>query len=167
MKQLEVPYKIIRKLESLQLESLHSTLSRRKTSILYFLTGSNSPTPPLRYVVPMQHPVLWGGGFYSIPSCCSSPVVNPAPCHHPNSFQHRPPNSRPSRNRRRKKGSRKAEPQNLYQLLHESMGTVFCDRSTGINRCHGPIDARNNPRIGKVWRTPPKNPFSMADCNLT
>ena len=100
--------------------------------------------------------MLWGGAFYGFPSFYSDPV-----------FQHRPPNSGPSYNRRRNKGSHKAEPQNHFQLVLESTGTVFCYCSTGANRCHGPIDARNNPGIGKVWRTPPKNPFSIADCNIT
>ena len=147
---------------NLNLSIVHFHVEKLPSSNFQLVPTHRQPLP-LRYVVPMQQPMLWGGGFYSIPSCCSSPVVNPAPCQ----FWHRPPNSGPSCNRRRKKGSCKAEPQNLHEFVHESTGTVFCDRSTGINRCHGPVDARNNPRIGKVWRTPPRNLFSMADCNLT
>ena len=75
-------------------------------------------------------------------------------------YQQRPPNSGPTRNQRRMNGSRKAEPQTLNQHLHESSGTALNDRSNGVG-----IDANNNSGIGKVWRTPPKNPF-IADFNL-
>ena len=112
--------------------------------------------PPLRYInsslVPIQQPTSWGRGFYGD---YSGPVYQPMTPFH----QQRPPNSGPTRNQRRMNGSRKAEPQTLNQPLHESSGTALCGRSNGVG-----IDANNNPGIGKVWRTPPKNPF-IADCN--
>ena len=114
----------------------------------------------------MQQPMLWGGGFYGVPSFYSGSVYQAtAPCQHRH-YQFRPPNSGPSCNRRRKQLSRQAEPQYNFQLKHESAGTVFYyDRFTGVYRCHASNAPQINPRIGKVWRTPPRTPF-IADCNL-
>jgi hypothetical protein len=131
---------------------------------------------PLRFVnhsfVPImmqQQPMFWGGGFYGGPSFYPGPghpvYQAMAPIQQPQ-HQYRPPSSGPSRSRRRKKGSRKAEPQHPYHVIHESSRTVFYDHSTGVDLGRPQIGASNNPGIGKVWRTPPKKPF-MADCNST
>ena len=53
-----------------------------------------------------------------------------------------------------------------FNPTHESSGTAFHDRSTGIDSGHPQIDANNIPRTGEVWKTSSTNPL-MADCNLT
>jgi len=153
--------------------SIHFHVHKIQSSMYNFRltmvpTHRQQPLPPLRYVnsfiVPMQQPMLWGGGFYGVPSFYSGPVYQAiAPCQqHP--YQYRPPNSGPSRNRRPKKGSHwhKAEPQHPYQYKHESYGAVFYDRSTGVNRCHASIDANNNPGIGKRTRPYSSRPSVYA-----
>ena len=79
-------------------------------------------------------------------------------------YQYRLPKSGPKRIRR-KKWFRKAEPQPNHKE-YESFGAVSFDHSTGVNPGMARNDASNNPKRGKVWRTPSKNPF-MADSNLT
>ena len=112
---------------------------------------------------PMQQPLqspntmLMGEGFYDSSSSypTSGPVMAPTQ-QLPSQQQYQPPNWN-----RRKKWLHKAEPPYQYRQIHESSGTVPNDRSTGVNP-----DARNNPRNGKVRRTPSKKPFKlMADCN--
>ena len=85
--------------------------------------------------------------------------------HPQHSNQYQPPNSGPSRNRL-KKEARKAEAPYSYHIIHELSGTANYGPSTGIDSGHPWIDANNNPRIGKVWRTPSMTPL-MADCHLT
>ena len=79
-------------------------------------------------------------------------------------YQYRIRKSGPKRIRR-KKWFRKAEPQPNHKE-YESFGAVSFDHSTGVNPGMARNDASNNPKRGKVWRTPSKNPF-MADSNLT
>ena len=108
------------------------------------------PHHPSQYQAPRSGPI-----YHGMPGPSSH---NPQ---HPNPNQYRPPNSGPSRNRR-KKGARKAETPYAYHLKHESSGTANYDPSTGID---SRIDA-NDPRLGKVWRSPSTTPL-MADFNLT
>ena len=75
--------------------------------------------------------------------------------------QYRAPKSGPSRKRRRK-GFRKAETQHRYNFIHESFGTIFYNRSTGIHPGHAKIGASDNTGGRKVWRTPPRNPSMLT-----
>ena len=59
---------------------------------------------------------------------------------------------------------RTAEPQ-PSQYIPELSGSVVNDQSTGIDQGVAWIDASDNTRAGKVWRTPSKN-LLIADCNL-
>jgi hypothetical protein len=77
---------------------------------------------------------------------------------HPSQY-YRAPSSGPRRTGKHRKGFRKAEAPNRNQLTHESSETVAEDRSTGIHPGHARIGANNNTRVGKVWRTPSKNPI--------
>jgi hypothetical protein len=100
--------------------------------------------------------------FYSLPFC---PVPVYQEIAQQNQDQYRTPkNSGPSR-KQHKKRFHKAEPLHPYQHIHESSRTIRKDRSTGTNLGHAGIGASNNTRVGKVWRTPSKNPI-MIDRNL-
>ena len=140
------------------------------------LDPTDQPSSTLQpFPNPMQHhldlsrsnTIVLSEGYHDGSTSYTGPVYQgmaPDPSHQfPN--QYRPPSSGPSRNRRRK-GSRKAE--HPYRILYsyESPGAVPHDRSTGIDPGMARNDASNNPRRGKVWRTPSKNPF-MTDCNST
>ena len=50
-------------------------------------------------------------------------------------------------------------------VTHASSGTIE-DRSTGINPGYARIRANEEARVGRVWRTPPKN-LLIVDRNLT
>ena len=112
----------------------------------------SSPQPPLPPVILSMQQLLAPGASSHHPRY-SNPYDGP--------YQHQPPNSGPSRNRR-KKGARKAETRYPYQMIHESSGTANYGPSTGIDSGHPWIEANNNPRIGKVWRTPSTTSL-MAD----
>ena len=136
------------------------------------------PLPPQQFVNPSTEPIqqpldsantsmLWSKGINDGSSFRSGPV-DQGPRMAPNQQlpleqQYLPPIGR---NRQKTKGSRKAGHPYRNHNKHESSGTVFYDHSTGIDPGHAQIDANNHPGIGKVWRTPPKNPL-MTDCNLT
>jgi hypothetical protein len=80
----------------------------------------------------------------------------------------RPPSSGPIRtSKQRSERFREAEAQYANHTTHESSGKVAKNRSTGTDPGMAWIGANNNPRVGKVWRTPSENPSLMADRNLT
>ena len=121
--------------------------------------------PPPPYVVNpfvmMQHllelqanTIPWCEGLYSLPFCAGPVYQGMA---QQLQHQYRAPSSGPSRNQR-SRGSRKAEALYLYNLIHESSGTIAEDRSTGIHPGHARIGANDNTRAGKVRRTPSRNP---------
>ena len=129
-----------------------------------------SPQTPPPPVILMQLPAagFYGGSSFYARPVYQGPRIAPRLSQqpqHPNRYQ--PPISGPSRNRR-KKGARKAEHPYSYQFIHEWSGTANYDPSTGIDLGHPWIDANNNPRIGKVWRTPSTTPLMAdRDCILT
>jgi hypothetical protein len=104
------------------------------------------------------------GGFYGLP------ITGPVNYHQgiapqdQNQYPSRASSSGPSRNRNGR-GFRKAEPPYPNQSKHAPSGRIGEDRSTGTNPRHARIGASNNTGVGKVWRTPSKNPF-MIDRNL-
>ena len=68
--------------------------------------------------------------------------------------------------RKQRKRFHKAEPPYHYHVKHESSGTIGEDRSTGVYPGHARIGtSRNKSGIGKVWRTPSKNPL-IVECDL-
>ena len=113
------------------------------------------------------------GGFSESSFRISAGPVTPpvyqgmAPGHHwqPQHQYQRAPSSGPSRARQHRRSS-KAEPPYHYHLTHESSGTIGEDRSTGVYPGHAQIGtSRNKSGIGKVWRTPSKNPL-IVECDL-
>jgi hypothetical protein len=116
-----------------------------------------------------QHPSHWQ---YRAPS--SGPLAGRTGEHRPfyaapvyqgmaQEYQHpshyRAPSSGPSRAGKHRIGFRKAETLYPNHYRHESSETVAEDRSTGIHPGHARIGANDNTRVGKVWRTPSKNPI--------
>ena len=111
--------------------------------------------PPLLSVNPFSMQQLLGLQTNTMPSCegfygsqfdiRSAYQGMAQQAHH----QHRALKSGPSRKRRRK-GFRKAETQHHCKLTHESFGTIFYDRSTGIHPGHAQIGASDNTGGRKV-----------------
>ena len=62
---------------------------------------------------------------------------------------------------------RKAEAPNHFHSKLESSGPVVEDGSIGIYPGQARIAANDDPRSGKVWRTPSKNPLMIGRTNLT
>ena len=106
--------------------------------------------------------IVWSKGYHDGSPFYTGPVYQGMGPNDRLQEQYRPPSSRPSR----RKGSRKAAHPYRNHSEHESSGVVQHDHSTGANPGMARNNARNNPRRGKVWRTPSKNLF-MTDCNLT
>ena len=118
------------------------------------------PLPPQQFVnfsTPMQQPLgsantmVCSEGYYDGSSFYTGPVYQrmaPIPSRQV-PHQYLPPSSGPSRFRR-KKWSRKAGHPYPYQIVHESSGKVYYDRSTGLNPGMAQIDAHNNSATGKV-----------------
>ena len=112
--------------------------------------------PPVLFVHPLvamqQHLGMQvDTGFYGFPYCA-------VPVHWGITQQQQAPTPGPSRYQR-SRGFHKAEPQNHYKSSHESYRTIARDHSTSINSGMARIDASNNSRAGKVWRTPPRKPI--------
>ena len=107
--------------------------------------------------------MLWCEGFHGLPFC-AGPVYGPA--YHgmahwqQHQHQYRIPSSGPSRNQH-SKGFRKAEALYKYHLLHELSGTIAEDRFTGIDPGYAWTGANDNTGVGKVWRTPSRNPINI------
>jgi hypothetical protein len=166
------------------LESL-STLTQLIKPLLTMCTNSNShswpwmhphptdqrhPLPPL-FVDPfvMQHLLeLQANNMpshegrirhsYSSPFCIG-------PVYQGMAQQYRAPSSGPSRNQH-SKGVRKTEAQCLYQLIHESSGTIARDHSTSTHPGHGQMGSTDNTGTGRAWTPPSRNPL-MVDHNPT
>ena len=82
-------------------------------------------------------------------------------------YQEAPSLAGPSRNQRKLERFRKAEPSHNNHS-YKSPGTMAEDCSTGADTGHAWIGANNSDDagIGKVWRTPTKNPL-IVDQDLT
>ena len=108
---------------------------------------------------------FYGSSFSAATGSGQGPVLYQGPGIMAQDYQNRAPSSGPTRNQRGN-GFREAGPPYSYHLEHESSGTIAEDRSVSVNSGHAQIDASNNHSgVGKVWRTPSKNPL-MFDCNL-
>ena len=103
----------------------------------------------------------WCEGFYGLPFC-AGPVYQAMAQQH--QHQYRARSSGPSRSQHSKR-FRKAETQYRHHNIHELSGMIAEDHSTGTHPGHAWIGANDNTGVGKVWRTPSKNPL-MVDCNL-
>ena len=135
---------------------------------LPFLVSADADT--MQHLLTLQA-MPWCGGFYLMPYDAGPQVVPqgvPAASEQQNKsqYQEAPSLAGPSRNQRKR--FRKAEPSHNDNQYYESPGTMAEDRSTGVDTGHAWIGANNtnDARIGKVWRTPTKNPL-IVDHNLT
>ena len=116
----------------------------------------------------MLQAMPWCGGFYFMPYD-AGPQVAPqgVPAATEQQKYQEAPSSAAGQSRNQRKRFRKAEPTHCNQY-DESPGTMAEDRSTGVDTGHAWIGTNNadDARIGKVWRTPTKNPL-VVDHNLT
>ena len=94
----------------------------------------------------------------------TGPVYPMAPNQQPHN-QYQPPTSGPSLKQRRKEARKAVHPYANHVTMNRQVQSPM-DRSTGSNPGMARNDASNNTGIGKVWKTPSKNPF-VTDCNST
>ena len=119
----------------------------------------------------MLQAMPWCGGFYLMPHDAIPQVVPqevPAATEQQNENQYQEaPSSAAGPSRNQRKRFRKAEPTHNNHS-YESPGMMAEDHSAGVDTGHAWIGTNNadDARIGKVWRTPTKNPL-IVDHNLT
>ena len=105
-----------------------------------------SPQTPLPPVILSMQQLLAPGASSHHPRY-SNPYDGP--------YQHQPPNSGPSRNRR-KKGARKAETRYPYQIIHESSGQIMALPLASTRDIPGsmPTTTQESARYGEPRQRP-------------